>query len=206
MNLQRRDLFLVLTLAAAAAMPVWGQDAAPAVAPARNGAQSPAIPDFSGIWVHPSLGFESPVSGPGPVRNKSRLPSGASNFDQLVGDYTNPILQPKAAEVVKKRGEISLSGRAFPDPDNQCRLQPVPYVFWNFEIQMIQQPDRIIILYHHDHQFRQVRMNQPHAAQVRPSWHGDSVGHYEGDMLVIDTVGVKVDRYSMIDRFGTPYN
>jgi hypothetical protein len=205
MNLQRRDLFLVLILAAAAAMPAWGQDAAPAVAPARNGAQSPAIPDFSGIWVHPSLGFESPVSGPGPVRNQSRLPSGASNFDQLVGDYTNPILQPKAAEVVKKRGEISLSGRAFPDPDNQCRLQPVPYVFWNFEIQMIQQPDRIIILYHHDHQFRQVRMNQPHAAQVRPSWHGDSVGHYEGDTLVIDTVGVKVDRYSMIDRFGTPY-
>jgi hypothetical protein len=50
-----------------------------------------------------------------------------------------------------------------------------------------------------------VRMNQPHPAQVTPSWHGDSVGHYEGDTLVIDTVGIKVGRYTMIDRFGTPY-
>jgi hypothetical protein len=37
-------------------------------------------------------------------------------------------LKPAAAEVVKKRGEISLSGRAFPDPDNQCLQQPIPYV------------------------------------------------------------------------------
>jgi hypothetical protein len=86
-------------------------------------------------------------------------------------------LKPQAAEVVKKRGEISLSGLAFADPDNQCTYQPVPYIFWNFEIEMLQQPDKITILYNHDHEFRQVRMNRPHPAQVTPSWHGDSVGH-----------------------------
>ena len=49
-------------------------------------------------------------------------------------------------------------------------------------------------------------MNEPHPAQVKPSWYGDSVGHYEGDMLVIDTVGTKTDRpFAMIDLFGTPY-
>jgi hypothetical protein len=49
-------------------------------------------------------------------------------------------------------------------------------------------------------------MNQPHPAQVTPSWHGDSVGHYEGDTLVIDTVGTKTDRpFAMIDLYGTPY-
>jgi hypothetical protein len=205
MNLQLRNLLLVVTLAGGAAAPAWGQSGA-SVGPAGGGTRSAAsIPDFSGIWTHPSLGFESPLSGPGPVLNKSRLPNGASNFDKLVGDYTNPILKPAAAEVVKKRGEISLSGRAFPDPDNQCLQQPVPYVFWNFEIAILQQPDRITILYHHDHQFRQVRMNQPHPAQVTPSWHGDSVGHYEGDTLVIDTVGIKVGRFDTIDRLGTPY-
>ena len=41
--------------------------------------------------------------------------------------------------------------------------------------------------------------------KVVPSAHGDSVGHYEGDTLVIDTVGVKVGRYTMVDRRGTPY-
>ncbi len=206
MHLRRRDFLLVATLAGAAATAAFGQSAAPSGGPANSGTQSAAsIAEFSGIWTHPSLGFELPVSGPGPVVNKSRLANGASNFDKLVGDYTNPILKPQAAEIVKKRGEISLSGRAFPDPDNQCLHQPIPYVFWNFEIQMLQQPGKMTILYHHDHQFREVRMNQPHLAKVTPSWHGDSVGHYEGDMLVIDTVGIKVGRFSTIDRLGTPY-
>jgi hypothetical protein len=49
-------------------------------------------------------------------------------------------------------------------------------------------------------------MNQPHPARLTPSWHGDAVGHYEGDTLVVDTVGIKADRkFAMIDLFGTPY-
>jgi hypothetical protein len=41
---------------------------------------------------------------------------------------------------------------------------------------------------------------------VTPSWRGDSVGRYEGDTLVIDTVGISTDqRYTMVDWFGTPY-
>jgi hypothetical protein len=76
-----------------------------------------AIPDFSGTWAHPYLtGFEPPASGPGPVRNRSRRRDGVANFQQLVGDYTNPILQPWVAEVVKKHGEISLAGQGYPTP------------------------------------------------------------------------------------------
>src|SRR5262249_15729750 len=53
---------------------------------------------------------------------------------------------------------------------------------------------------------RRVRMNQPHSASETPSWYGDSVGHYEGETLVIDTVGVKADRpFAMADVYGTPY-
>ena len=189
-----RNSLLVGTVAAAAAASALGQTPG-----------TKAIPDFSGIWAHPALGFESPLVGPGPVRNTVRLPSGASNTAQLVGDYTNPILKPEAAEIVKKRGEISLSGRAFPDPDSLCLQQPVPYIFWNFDLQLLQQPDKVTIIYQHDNDFRQVRMNQRHPEKVIPSAHGDSVGHYEGDTLVIDTVGIKVGRYTMIDRLGTPY-
>jgi hypothetical protein len=73
-------------------------------------------------------------------------------------------------------------------------------------MQMLQLPDKIVMLYNEDHEFRYVRMNQPHPAQMTPSWHGDAVGHYEGDTLVIDTVGIKKDHpYAMIDLFGTPY-
>jgi hypothetical protein len=123
----------------------------------------------------------------------------------MVGDYTNPILKPAAAEIVKRHGEIELSGRAAPNPHNQCWPQQVPFVFYNFGMQMLQQPHQITILYSQDHEARHVRMDEPHLAPVTPSWHGDSVGHYEGETLVIDTIGVKIGPFSMVDMYGTPY-
>jgi len=206
MNLQR-DFLLLVTLAAVAVTPVLGQTAAPAAGPATSGTQGGAsIPDFSGVWRHPSLpGFEPPASGPGPVTNRSRR-DGVSNYNQLVGDYANPILKPWAAEVVKKYGEISLAGVTFPSPANQCWPEPVPYIYKNFGMQMIQQPHQVTIIYDEGPDVRRVRMNEPHPAQVKPSWYGDSVGHYEGDTLVIDTVATKTDRpFAMIDLYGTPY-
>jgi hypothetical protein len=204
MRVQRRDFLLSVTFAAAIATTALGQTVTPS--PTKGVAQGAAsIPDFSGVWRHGSLPwFEPPESGPAPVTNRSRR-NGVSNYDQLVGDYTNPILKPQAAEEVKKHGEISLTGVEYPTPTNQCWPEPVPYIFWNIEMQMLQQPHEITILYWFDHQVRHVRMNQPHPASVTPSWYGDSVGHYEGDTLVIDTVGIKVGPLSMIDIYGTPH-
>jgi hypothetical protein len=128
-----------------------------------------------------------------------------SNPAQLVGDYTNPILKPQAAEVVKKKGEVELSGMVSPTPTIQCWPEPVPYIFNGVAMQMLQLRDKIIFLYPNDHQVRYVRMNEPHSAPVTPSWYGDSVGHYEGDTLVIDTVGVKIGPFAMVDFYGTPY-
>jgi hypothetical protein len=166
-----------------------------------------SIPDFSGLWAHPYIpGFEPPASGPGPVTNKSRLRSGVSNPSQRVGDYNNPILKPLAAEVVKKRGEIELSGRMAPNPAGQCWPEPLPYVLWNPGMQMLQQPHQITILYDYSYEIRHVRLNAPHPAHVTPSWYGDSVGRYEADTLVIDTVGIRTDRpFATVDYFGTPY-
>ena len=200
----RRNFLLLVMLAAAAAAPALGQPVAPVPA---GGAQGAApIPDFSGVWSHPALPwFEPLASGPRPVTNLTRK-NGVSNYDQLVGDYANPVLQPWAADVVKKLGEISKAGVTFPNPANQCWPEPVPFIYKNFGLQILQQPDRITMLYEQDHEIRHVRMNQPHPAQVKPSWYGDSVGHYEGDTLVIDTVGTRTDRpFAMIDLYGTPY-
>jgi hypothetical protein len=185
------------------------------------GTEAAAIPDFSGIWAHPSFpGFEPPSSGPGPVTNTARRPQVAaadgrvlpavndvlvSNPALLVGDYTNPILKPEAAEVVKKHGEMEISGAGSPSPTIQCWPEPVPYIFNGVAMQMLQQKDKIVFLYPNDHQVRTVRMNQAHPAQVTPSWYGDSVGHYEGDTLVIDTVGVRIGPFAMVDFYGTPY-
>ena len=75
-----------------------------------------SIPDFSGTWRHGTLPWlVPPEQGPGPVTNRSRrADNGQSNYSELVGDYTNPILQPWAAQVVKAKGELSLKGEVFP--------------------------------------------------------------------------------------------
>jgi len=208
MNIQRRNLVLLVTVAAAAmATPALGQTPAPAAGAAANGTEgAAAIPDLSGIWWHPSLpGFEPLASGPTSLKNRSRR-NGVSNYDQLVGDYTNPILKPQTAEIVKKFGELSLKGITFPSPANQCWPEPVPYIYKNFALQIFQHPDRITMIYEQDHEVRHVRLNAQHPAKLTPSWYGDSVGHYEGDTLVIDTVGTKTERpFAMIDLYGTPY-
>jgi hypothetical protein len=220
----RRDFPLFVTLATAAATPGMAQTATPAIETAGNAAhRSAAIPEFSRVWYHPALPwFEPPASGPGPVTNRSRGPQrpggltgsqaspptqeGVSNYDQLVGDYTNPILQPWAAQVVKKFGEISLAGITYPNASNQCWPRPVPFIFKHQQMEIIQQPDKITFIFNEDHEVRRVRLDEPHRSPVTPSWYGDSVGHYEGDTLVIDTVGVNPDRkYAMVDLFGTPY-
>jgi hypothetical protein len=206
MGAWRRHFFLLAILAAAT--PACGQTAAPAAGPAGNAPQSAAsIPDVSGMWAHPYLtGFEPPLSGPGPVRNKSRLPNGVANFQMLVGDFANPILKPQAAEAVKRHGEISSAGGGYPTPSNQCWPGGVPYVFWDFLVQIVQQPDKITMIYRHGDEVRHVRMNEPHPAQVAASWYGDSVGHYEGDTLVIDTIAIKIGPFAMVDMYGTPHS
>jgi hypothetical protein len=109
--------------------------------------------------------------------------------------------------VVKRFGEMSLAGVTFPNPSNQCWPSPTPFIYKLSNISLLQQADRITIAYGgYNNEVRRIRLNEPHRSPVKPSWYGDSVGHYEGDTLVIDTVGVKTDRkYAMIDLFGTPY-
>src|SRR6266481_2634673 len=197
--MKRRKFLLLAILAAASAMPAAGQTQGPAQAAA-------SIPDFSRFWRHQSLpGFEPLASGPTSLTNRSRR-NGVSNYDQFVGDFTNPILKPETAEIVKNFGELSLKGITFPSPANQCWPEPVPYIYKNFAFQIFQQPDKITIIYDQDHEVRHVRLNESHPAEVTPSWYGDSVAHYEGDTLVIDTVGTKTNRpFAMIDLYGTPY-
>jgi hypothetical protein len=208
MNMRLRGFLLLVTTASAISTPARPQIVSPAAGSPQGGVQGAAsIPDFSGTWAHPYLtGFEPPASGPGPVLNRSRRRDGISNFQQLVGDYTNPILQPWAAEVVRKHGEISLAGQGYPTPSNQCWPGGVPYVFWDFLLQIFQQPDHILMIYRQGHELRRVRMNEPHPTHVAPSWYGDSVGHYEGDTLVIDTVGIKIGPFAMVDMYGTPHS
>jgi hypothetical protein len=217
--MHRRHDFASFVIGAAATIALV-QTASSAETPAGTGAQSAmSAPDFSGIWTKPYLGWELPLSGPGPVTNKNRRrqifdidgrpwPAATAPLvntaSRLIGDYSNPILKPAAAQEVKRLGENELHGVPNASARNQCWPEGVPASFRDMTIAMLAQPDKITILYDYDHQVRRVRMNQQHPAEVTPTWYGDSVGHYEGDTLVIDTIGIKVSPLTMVDSLGTP--
>ena len=134
-----------------------------------------------------------------------RTPDGKPSMEK-VGDYTNPILLPAAAEKVKALGDLARTSVVFPDPENQCLDWPVPNILRHLQIKILQEPDQVTIIYLRSHQVRRVRMNEAHQARVIPSSYGDSVGRYEGDTLVVDTIGIKVGPLPMIDWYGTPYS
>jgi len=219
MDMRGGNFLLLAALAAAVATPALSQNTAPAASSAAQRAAS--VPDMSRLWGNTlGPGLPQPASGPGPVRNKMRQrqavdiygkdinPANAPIVAQggrRVGDYTAPILQPWAAQVVKEHGEKELNDGPASNPINECRPSGVPFVFYNLGMEMLQQPNSITMLYVFDHEVRRVRMNQAHPAKVTPSWFGDSVGHYDGDTLVIDTVGIKAGPYTMVDQYGTPH-
>lgn len=169
----------------------------------------PAFAADNGItgyeWGRNSKDFDGMPSGPQPLKNLTRRPDGVADDHQLVGDYRNPVLTPFAAAAVRQKGELAMAG-GFPSSEDQCRPEAPPFTFAvQFDFQILPKKDGdLTILYHGNDWVRHVRMNGIHPAKVVPSAMGDSIGHWEGETLVIDTVGVKVDPFTSVDRFGTP--
>src|SRR5213079_1793092 len=76
------------------------------------------------------------------------------------------------------------------------RVAP-PMVFF------IQTPKEVLIIWRGDSQTRHTYMNVPHSRNPKPSWYGESVGHYEGDTLVVDTIGQNTKTF--VDNYRTPH-
>jgi hypothetical protein len=162
------------------------------------------VPDFSGSWARNGAAFDFAAppmgTGPGPLVNTSG--------DRLVpvGNYDSPLLKPWAAAEVKKHGDILLAGKLASDAHTQCNPMGLPYVLQARDnVWFLQTSDWVTIVYQNGSQRRELHLNAEHSAHPVPSWFGESVGHYEGDTLVVDTIGIAVHDVSAIDRFGTPH-
>ena len=156
-----------------------------AVSPLAFG-QEITIPDFDlgGVaWIGIGNELEQPPEGPGPVTfdpahpyisNAEAARTGAdANF--RVADLTNPILQPWVV--------FDQKTRCWPPGVPAFHLNPV------LPIYILQTPDEVVMFLEPNQEVRRVAMNQPHSENLEPSWYGESVGHYEGDTLVVDTIG-----------------
>ncbi len=162
-------------------------------------------PNSSVGWIAIGQEFFSPPSGPGPVTmDPAHMPKpGQSAF--RVADLTNPILQPWARDELRKANERALSGKAAYTPKERCWPIGVPgfLLYPVFPVYFLQTPKEVVMIWAEDHQVRHVYLNQSHSARVTPSWFGESVGRYEGDTLVVDTVGLNDKTY--IDSYRTPH-
>jgi hypothetical protein len=160
--------------------------------------QGPA--DLSGIWEGPGFDLAPATKGPGPVTNIS------SDIQKPEGDYKNPILQPWAAAIVKQWAEETHAGRAPAHAHALCYPTSLPGVMTlHNAYQFLQSPEKVTIIIANQTQARHIYLNVPHSKTVTPSWYGESVGHYDGDTLVVDTVGIKTMDVVPLDRFGTPH-
>jgi hypothetical protein len=74
-----------------------------------------------------------------------------------------------------------------------------------FEWYFIQTPKEVVLLQGGANQaVRRIYLNVPHSRNPKPSWYGESIGHYEnGDTLVVDTIGLN-DR-TFVDGYRTPH-
>jgi hypothetical protein len=124
-----------------------------------------------------------------------------------VADVSNPILQPWTVDQLKKANERVLSGKVPFNARERCWPAGVPgfEVFTLLRpIYFLQTPNEVVIVNEGDYQVRHIYLNVPHSADPKPSWYGESVGHYENsDTLVVDTIGMNDKSY--IDNYLTPH-
>jgi hypothetical protein len=111
-----------------------------------------------------------------------------------------------AVEQMRKANEAVLAGKIPFIARERCWPAGVPAIdIYNRgqPVHFIQTPKMVVIINELYPQIRHVYLNVPHSAQVKPSWYGESVGHYEGDELVVDTIGLN-DR-TFVDNYRTPH-
>ena len=152
-----------------------------------------------------------PPSGPGPITFDPAHPY-VPNFRATpptyrVADLSNPILLPWARERMRKSNDEVLAGKVPFRARERCWPIGVPgFVIYSLveSFYFLQTPRKVTIINPGGPEVRQIYLNVPHSAEPKPSWYGESVGHYEGgDTLVIDTIGI-TDR-SFVDNYRTPH-
>jgi hypothetical protein len=188
------------------------------------GAESAAVPNFSpdnrtgwiaGVPDGPEpIGddFLQPSFGPGPVTfdkahpyidNAAARKMGGQPTNR-VADLSNPILQPWVREELRKLNERALTEPMRWTPKERCWPIGVPgfLLYPVTPVYFVQTPKQVVIIWEEDHMARHVYLTDTHTPDLKPSWFGESIGHYEnGDTLVVDTIGLNARTF--VDNYRT---
>ncbi len=178
------------------------------------------IPDFAPTaktgWVlDHAVGADDllppPSGGPGPVTFDKAHPYVPNGFSRQstyrVADLSNPILQPWTIPSMKNANDEVLAGKVPFRARERCWPVGVP----GFDAYSLvepfyfyQTPEKVVVINQGGPEIRHIYLNVSHSKEVKLSWYGESVGHYEnGDTLVVDTIGIS--RKSFVDNYRTPH-
>jgi len=123
-----------------------------------------------------------------------------------IADLTNPNLTQFAKDGLKKSNDEVMAGKAMYSREARCWATGVPVYLLNpaQPTYFLQTPEKVVMIWQMDQQVRHVYLDVPHSQNPKPSWYGESVGHYEGDTLVVDTIGQNTQTF--VDNYRTPHS
>ena len=174
-------------------------------------------PDFSSNqigWLTFNVDFSIVPGGASPLHTDPAHPRVSNQESARTGKQPNyfvadlkstNILKPWVVERMTKDNAEVLAGKFAFTPHSYCFPAGVPgFHLYGFQpLYFVQTPKEVLMIYSNDEQVRHVYLDEPHSANPKPSWYGESVGHYEGDTLVVDTIGLNDKTF--VDNFRTPH-
>ena len=178
-------------------------------------AEQARIPNFSpaaGIaWQSDTReGLAPALSGPRPPEIdaayfKTKGHAYDMDTDFPVMDVSNPNFQPWVADALKRQNERIFAGEPVQPKSSSCWPHGLPaYMRFNGPTFIVQTRDEVLIMKNQSSEIRRIRLDEKHSAELKPSWYGESIGHYEnGDTLVVDTI--RLNDRTHVDLFRTPH-
>jgi len=207
-----------LGLLAGAAMAVYAADTAiadsgkiPNLSSSTTEAWTP-LTARGGIARYGTGWFDPPAGLRGPIKQHPDYPLRGNDTGRptpALGNYKDPILKPWAAERMRLSNEELLSGKTgIPFlPQSRCWPGGTPgQLLWTTEpLYIVQLPKIVYMIWQRDQWVRRIYMTDKHSEYVKPSWYGESIGHYENGELVVDTIGFIEHSLSFVDNNTTPH-
>ncbi len=167
------------------------------------------IPNFSGNGTGwDSKGGMTPMAGsPSPVTQDPRVKYTPNNVGEQptwrYGDLNNPNLTEAAKEGLRKANALHDKGFAMYNRTSRCWMPGIPGLDLSpGRTYFIQTANVVYIMWQRDQIVRRIPLTRQHSPNAKTSWQGDSIGWYEGDTLVVDTI--KQDTRTFADLYRTP--
>jgi hypothetical protein len=216
--MRRWDCFVLFTMLATAAQGQWLHYPTPGIPRTRDGKPNLAAPaprathgkpDLSGLWQVEATPFDEMKRMFGPDLDSLSVPGDdPRNFSKYVFNILADFkpdeapIRPEAMKIFESR----MKSFGISNPTTSCQLGGVPFGgLLPFPNKFIQTPGVIVILQEADGGVRQIFTDgRAHTADPQPSWMGYSVGRWEGDSLMVDTVGFNDKGW--LDGAGHPHS